>query len=72
MKTIYSKASVYFSIRCNETHEERDFSSECECVEWATKVAHTFGQKMSFTVTKVVESECEIWANSNAEYGMVH
>jgi hypothetical protein len=71
MKTKYEPASKHYTIRCNETHEEQDFETESECIEWAKKVAHTFGSQMTFTLTRVTEESSEIWADTNAEAGMV-
>lgn len=71
MKIEYEPASKHYTIRCNETHEEQDFDTEAACLEWAKKVAHTFAEDMTFTVTRVTEEAGEVWADTNAEVGMV-
>jgi len=71
MKLKYEPASKGFRIRCNETLEEKDFDSEAECVEWAKKVANTFAQDMTFTLTRVTEEEAQLWATREQEIGMV-
>lgn len=57
LKTI----SRYWRIRVDATMEEQTFGSFAECIEWAEKVKHTFGDwAMTFTLIEVTERECHI------------
>jgi len=53
--------SCYWRIRVDATMEEQTFWSWEECVTWAAKVKHTFGDwGMTFTAIEVTERECHI------------
>ena len=57
LKTI----SQYWRIRVDATMEEQTFCTFDECVTWAAKVKHTFGDwAMTFTAIEVTERECHI------------
>ena len=71
MKLKYEPSSHHFLMVCNETHEEKVFSSEAECLSWARSVAHTFAEDMTFTVKSVTEKSAQIWVTRDQEIGLV-
>ena len=59
-KLKYRPASKHYRIRCNETQEEQNFTSEPQCMEWARKVANTFRLNLTFTIILAAETVSRI------------
>jgi len=60
MKIRFEPGSKYFRIRCNETMEERDFSTLEECIAFADRGRQLMPEEpVGYVITKITEQEAD-------------